>query len=113
MSIETDSTPLEDPKNTETCNVFAIYKLLANRDELELLTIKYENTQKDFGYGHAKQMLFELLVSKFKNERERYVYFMNNKHEIDKALQLGAAKAQQIANEVLSRVRQKLGYSAI
>ena len=110
MSIETDSTPLEDPKNTETCTVFAIYKLLANEIEITSITEKYKNTNRDFGYGHAKQALFELIINKFKIEREKYNYYMNNQQAIDVALELGAKKAKIIAGEVLKRVREKLGF---
>ena len=110
MSIETDSTPLEDPKNIETCTVFAIYKLVANNAELAILAEKYINKNQDFGYGHAKQMLFELLVLKFEVERKKYDHFMNNQNEIDAALKNGAKKAQIVANKVLNRVREKLGF---
>lgn len=110
MSIETDSTPLEDPKDTETCKIFAIYKLLATESQLAEMTEKYKNVNRDFGWGHAKQALFELIIEKFKTEREKYSYYMNNKHEVDKLLLQGAAKASEKANEVLQRVRQKLGY---
>lgn len=110
MSIETDSTPLEDPKDTETCKVFAIYKLLATESQLAEMTEKYKNVNRDFGWGHAKQALFELILERFKTEREKYSYYMNNKQEVDKLLLQGAAKASEKANEVLQRVRQKLGY---
>ena len=110
MSIETDSTPLEDPKDTATCKIFAIYKLLATETQLAEITEKYKNANKDFGWGHAKQALFELIVEKFKVEREKYAYYMNNKHEVDRLLLQGAEKAREKANEVLQRVRQKLGY---
>lgn len=111
MSIETDSTPLEEPKNTETCKVFAIYKLLATENELATLTEKYKNTNRDFGYGHAKQLLFELILEKFKTEREKYDFYMNNLFQIDTLLKLGAEKAGKIANGVLDRVREKLGFN--
>ena len=110
MSIETDSTPLEEPKNTATCKIFAIYKLLANEEQIAFLTEKYKNFNRDFGYGHAKQILFELIQEKFKTEREKYNFYMNNLSEIDKALQIGAEKAKAVANEVLARVRVKLGF---
>ena len=110
MSIETDSTPLEEPKNPETCKIFAIYKLLANEEQIDFLTEKYKNANQDFGYGHAKQILFELIQEKFKTEREKYNVYMNNLAEIDKALAAGATKAKAVANEVLARVRVKLGY---
>jgi len=110
MSIETDSTPLEDPKDTETCKIFAIYKLLANENQLAEITEKYKNANRDFGWGHAKQALFELITEKFKTEREKYNYYMNNLPELDKALFEGAEKAKVVANGVLQRVRVKLGY---
>ena len=64
----------------------------------------------NYGYGHAKQALFELIIERFSEERLRYNYYMENLNEIDKALEIGAAKATNIANDVLSRVRLKLGY---
>ena len=110
MSIETDSTPLEAPKDTETCKVFAIYKLLASETEIAEMTEKYKNVNQDFGWGHAKQALYELIVERFKTEREKYNYYMANREELDKALALGAEKARKVADEVLSRVRGKLGF---
>ena len=112
MGIETDSTPLEDPKNPETCNVFALYKLLATEEQLQIFREKYQNTNRDFGYGHAKQGLFELLLSRFETERTKYQYYMNNLAELDAALHQGATKASKIADGVLNRVREKLGFGA-
>jgi tryptophanyl-tRNA synthetase len=109
MSIETDSKPLEEPKNTETCKIFAIYKLLAN--ELQLTQMIANYTGENYGYGHAKQALFELILERFKTEREKYQYYMNNLPELDKALAEGAAKANRVANGVLNRVREKLGFT--
>lgn len=108
MGIETDSTPLEEPKNPETCNVFALYKLLGTPAQVEEMRANYLNG--NYGYGHAKQALYELVISKFEKERQRYNYFMEHPEEIDAALEKGAAKATSIANEVLGRVRMKLGY---
>ena len=111
MSIESDSTPLEAPKNTETCNIFAIYKLLATDSQIQKMRENYANANADYGYGHAKQELFELIIEKFKTEREKYNYYMSNLEEVDKELFRGAEKAAVIANGVLKRVRQKLGFS--
>lgn len=108
MTIETDSTPLEEPKNPDTCNVFALYKLLASENQIATMRTNY--LRGNYGYGHAKQAFFELLVERFKNEREKYSYYMNNLTEVDKALAEGATKASAKANEVLQRVRQKLGF---
>jgi tryptophanyl-tRNA synthetase len=110
MGIETDSTPLEEPKNPDSCNVFALYKLLATDEQLQALREKYQNTNRDFGYGHAKQALFELLLSRFETERKKYQYYMNNLPELDAALLQGATKAGKIADGVLNRVREKLGF---
>ena len=108
MSIQTDSTPLEEPKNPDTDNVFAIYKLLGTPEQIEQMRANY--TGGNYGYGHAKQALFELIVEKFKTEREKYTYYINNLPEVDALLKTGAAKAAVVANEVLGRVREKMGY---
>jgi len=108
MSIQTDSTPLEEPKNPDTDNVFAIYRLLGTPEQIEQMRANY--TGGNYGYGHAKQALFELIVEKFKTEREKYNYYINNLPEVDALLKSGAAKAAVVANEVLGRVRQKMGY---
>ena len=108
MKIKTDSTPLEDPKNPDTCNLFALYKLLASEAQVIEMRSNYEGG--NYGYGHAKQAFYELLIDKFSVERERYNYFMNNLEEIDKALAIGAGKAKNVASEVLTRVRKKIGY---
>lgn len=110
MSIETDSTPLEEPKNPDTCKIFGLYKLLASETQIQNMKTNYANANKDFGYGHAKQALFELILEKFKTEREKYNYYMNNLPEVDALLQQGAEKARVIANGVLKRVREKLGF---
>ena len=108
MKIKTDSTPLEEPKDWSTCNCFALYKLVASEDQITEMKANYENG--GYGYGHAKQALFELLITKYATVRERYNYFMDNLEEIDKALAIGAQKASEVANEVLKRVREKTGY---
>lgn len=111
MSIETDSTPLEEPKNPDTCNAFAIYKLLASESEIE--TMKANYLGGNYGYGHAKQALFELIIEKFKTERELYNYYMNHLNEVDELLLKGASKAEKVAKEVLNRVRLKLGFERL
>lgn len=108
MSIETDSTALEDPKDPDSDNVFNIYRLVAAPQEIAEMRKNYING--GYGYGHAKQALYELLISKYKVEREKYQHYMENPHEIDEALEKGAEKARKTASEVLERVRKKLGY---
>ncbi|WP_242120168.1 tryptophan--tRNA ligase [Aestuariivivens sediminicola] len=108
MSIRTDSTPLEDPKDWTTCNCFGLYELLASSEEVEAMKTNYE--KGGYGYGHAKQALFELIITRFEEPRKKYNYYMNHLNEIDKALSYGAEKARRVANEVLNRVREKVGY---
>ena len=111
MSIETDSTPLEDPKNPDTCNALAIYSLLANTEQLAAMRTNYLGG--NYGYGHAKQALYELICETFKTEREKYNYYMNNLPEVDGLLKIGAEKATAVANGVLARVREKLGFETL
>ncbi len=108
MGIQTDSIPMEDAKDPDSCNVFTLFKLIASPNEIESMKANYEGG--NYGYGHAKQALFELLIEKFSKERETYNYYMENLSEVDKALEIGAKKASFVANDVLARVRKKLGY---
>jgi tryptophanyl-tRNA synthetase len=108
MSIKTDSKGLDEPKNPDTDNVFALYKLVASDSEIVKMRANYEGG--NYGYGHAKQALYELIIDKFATVRERYNHFIENKSEIDDALNIGAQKAKVVANEVLQRVRAKIGY---
>ncbi|MEJ8755872.1 tryptophan--tRNA ligase [Pontibacter sp. H259] len=108
MSIVTDSTPLEDPKNPDDDTTFALYSLLATPEEVETMRQNYLNG--GYGYGYAKQALYEKIIAKYSKERELFNYYMNNLPELDKKLQEGAEKAKAIATPVLQRVRQKLGY---
>ena len=108
MKIQTDSTPLEAPKNPDTCNLFALYKLVASEEQTAEMRNNY--LAGNYGYGHAKQAFFELLIDKYAEEREQYHHYMNNLNEIDDALAVGAEKARKVAHEVLTRVREGLGY---
>jgi len=108
MGIETDSTPLGEPKNPDTCNVFNLYKILANGDQVKGMRENY--LKGGYGYGHAKQALFEVIIEKYASPRERFNYYLDNLNEVDAALALGAEKARTIASEVLKRVRIKVGY---
>ena len=99
MGIQTDSTPMEDPKEPEGDNVFELYKILATPEQVEEMRANYKGG--NYGYGHAKQALYEVIVAKFADAREKYDYYMNNLEEIDAALAIGAAKASAVANGVL------------
>ncbi len=108
MNIVTDSTPIEDSKDAENCNVFKLYKLMSTDKQMTELKAKYE--KGDFGYGNAKQDLFELICVKYADERIKFNQLMDNKDIIEEKLQKGAQKATVIAQKVLSRVRKNIGY---
>ncbi|HLV24528.1 MAG TPA: tryptophan--tRNA ligase [Moheibacter sp.] len=107
MSIQTDSTALEDPKNPETDNVFALYKLVASPEQTEEMRQNY--LKGGYGYGHAKNALLGVLLENYSEAREKFNYYLENQNEVDKFLLEGAAKAEVVANDVLKRVREKLG----
>jgi tryptophanyl-tRNA synthetase len=108
MGIQTDSTPMEDPKDPTNDNVFALYRLLASQEQIEDMSANY--LAGNYGYGHAKQALYEVILQKFEEPREKFEYYMNNINEIDEALAVGAEKAKKVADEVLARIREKIGY---
>ena len=108
MGIKTDSTPLDEPKDADVCNVFKLYRLLATEEQTTALRSQYASG--NFGYGHAKQALYELIIENFTTQRERFNYLMENKQEIEKELQKGAEKARTIAYNVLKRVRDRAGF---
>lgn len=109
MSIVSNSEALEDPKNPENCNIFSLYAILAEQDSVSEMRTRYE--EGGYGYGHAKQALYELILKKFETERKTYDHLMSHREEIDNALSIGAKKAKKIAHTVLQRVREKTGYS--
>ena len=108
MSIETDSKSLEEPKDPETDKVFAIYELIATPEQTEELRAKY--LAGNFGYGHAKTELLNLILTRFAKERELFNYYMDNLDELEAKLQEGAAKTKPIAQATLARVRTSLGF---
>jgi tryptophanyl-tRNA synthetase len=107
-SIVTDSKQLEEPKDPNTCNVFNLYKLIATKEQTGEIAGKYRNG--GFGYGHAKQALYDVIVDRFKSEREKFNYLMNNPTEIELELEKGESRAREIARKKLDLVREKLGY---
>ncbi len=109
MGIQTNSTPIDEPKDYESCNVFKLYSLIADQNSINSLKENYLGG--GFGYGHAKTELFNYILTKFSKERDSFNYYMSNKEELDKVLKTGAVKANKVAQEVLNRVREKLGYN--
>jgi tryptophanyl-tRNA synthetase len=108
MGIITDSTPMEEPKNPDTCNVFNIYKLLATDEQIAKMRQNYLGG--NYGYGHAKQELFELIIEKYQQERESFNNYMNNPELLEEKLMAGEEKAREIGRKVLNRVKKTLGY---
>jgi len=108
MSIQTDSTPLEEPKEFQNCNVFKIFKLIAEEEQTNDMKNKYQSG--GYGYGHAKTDLLNLILEKYKDNRSKFYYLMSNKKEIDLILSEGSKKAETTATQVLKRVKTKLGF---
>ena len=108
MSIQTDSTPLEEPKEFQNCNVFKIFKLIADENQTNEMKNKYQSG--GYGYGHAKTDLLNLILEKYKENRLKFDYLMSNKKEIDLILSEGSKKAEITAKQVLKRVKTKLGF---
>jgi tryptophan--tRNA ligase len=108
MSIQTDSTPLEAPKDPNNCNVFALYKLLATEAQTAQMAANYRGG--NYGFGHAKTALYEFILEKFAQPREKFAYYMDHLSQVDEILREGAEKASQVAKQTLQRVREKLGY---
>jgi tryptophanyl-tRNA synthetase len=109
MNIVTDSTPLEAPKDPDKCNVYAIYSLIATDEQKAAIRANY--LAGNYGYGHAKKALLELILDKYKSEREKYNYYLQKPDELENELLKGEEKAREIAVKVLDKVRKKLGYS--
>ncbi len=89
--------------------MFKLYSLIADKNSINSLKEKY--SKGGFGYGHAKTELLNYILSSFSNEREKFNYYMSNKEELEAVLKTGSEKADKVANEVLNRVREKLGYN--
>jgi tryptophanyl-tRNA synthetase len=107
-SIVTDSLPLESPKDPDTCNVYNIFKLIADGEQTNALRNNYLNG--GYGYGHAKQALYELITTKFATAREEFGFLMANPAALNHKLEKGETRARAYAQDTLIAVRQKLGY---
>lgn len=108
LQIVTDSTPLEAPKDPETCNVVALYKYFATADEVAEMKAKYR--AGGYGYGHAKLALYEAIERHLGDKRATYDRLMANTGELDAILAEGARKARAVAQETMGRVRERLGF---
>jgi tryptophanyl-tRNA synthetase len=107
MKIVTDSTPVEEPKDPDKCNVFALLKLVASPDELADWENKYRNG--GMGYGQAKKRLAELMTDYFKPFRQKRTELENNINYVKELLASGAERAKAVAGETLEKARQAVG----
>ena len=107
MSIKTDSLTVESIKNPNTCNVFKLYSLIGNEAQVKQMKENYE--KGGYGYGEAKSQLFNLILETYSKQRNTYNYLMDNRSEIDQILKEGSIRAKKIADQVIKRVKSKLG----
>ena len=107
MSIQTDSTPMEAPKDPDKCNIFALYKLFSTPEQIEALAAKYR--AGNFGYGHAKQALFEAYMDFFAPMRKRREELLKDPGYIDEVLRQGAERANAVAARTMEKVRKTVG----
>ena len=107
MKIKTDSTPMEDPKDPDKCNVYLLYKLMASEEETAKLREMY--LAGGMGYGTAKQMLFEKYTEYFAEAREKRAYLMAHPDEVEDILREGARRAKAIADETMAKVLAAVG----
>jgi tryptophanyl-tRNA synthetase len=108
--IVSDSTALEDPKDPDTDITFKLYSLVASPSDVAAMSQNYE--KGGYGYGHAKQALFECLLEKFAEPRNIFNYYMENESELEEILKEGEEKARAIAQQTIIKVRKVLGFSS-
>jgi tryptophanyl-tRNA synthetase len=105
--IVTDSTPLEEPKNPEQCNVFALLRLLATPEETGEIAGKYR--AGGYGYGHAKNRLAELINERFAAARVKYAELEKSPDTMRDILREGGRRARDVAESTMQRVRDAAG----
>jgi len=108
--VVSDSTALEEPKDPDTDITFKLYSLVASPSEVAAMRQNYE--KGGYGYGHAKQALFECLLEKFAEPRKIFNYYMENERELEEILKEGEEKARTIAQQTIIKVRKVLGFSS-
>lgn len=107
MKIQTDSKTVEDPKDPDTCGVFAMFSLFANEEQKSELAARYR--AGNMGYGEAKQACFEVMNAELKEPREKYFALRDDLNALDGILENGRDKARPIAQQVVNRVRERVG----
>lgn len=109
MAIPTDSTPLASPKNPDTCPIFSLYRLLADKHDVDSMHTQY--LAGGYGYGSAKKALFSLIMSTFAKERADFERYMQDGKALETILMDGEKRARAIADTTLKTVREALGLS--
>lgn len=108
MKIQTQSLSVEEAKNPDQCNVFKLFKVIASDDEVKKLHLRY--TKGGIGYGEAKELLYHKILNRFSINREKFFELTNNRDRVEELLLEGAIKARKQAQNVLKRVRSRVGY---
>ena len=108
MKIQTQSLSVEEAKNPDQCNVFKLFKVIASDDEVKKLHLRY--TKGGIGYGEAKELLYHEILNRFSINREKFFELTNNRDRVEELLLEGAIKARKQAQNVLKRVRSRVGY---
>ena len=109
MKIKTESIPVDEAKNPKNCNIFKIFSLIAEKKDVDIMKKRY--LSGNIGFGEAKKILLNEIKTKFKIERDKFNFLINNPDIVEQELENGSKKAKLFANEVLKRVRLKLGYN--
>jgi len=108
MKIQTQSLSVEEAKNPDQCNVFKLFKVIASDDKVKKLHLRY--TKGGIGYGEAKELLYHEILNRFSINREKFFELTNNRDRVEELLLEGAIKARKQAQNVLKRVRSRVGY---
>jgi tryptophanyl-tRNA synthetase len=107
MSIKTDSTPVEEPKDPEECSVFALYRLFAEEAECKEMAERYR--AGGLGYGDAKKETAALIVEYFAEAREKRQELVERPEQVEEILQAGAERARAVADRTMEKVREACG----
>jgi len=108
MKIQTQSLSIEESKDPEKCNVFKLFKLIASKEETRKLHSRY--TKGGVGYGEAKEKLYNETLTRFSSNRQLFFELTNNRDKVEGLLLEGASKARKQAQNVLKRVRTRVGF---
>ena len=108
MKIQTQSLSVEEPKDPDQCNVFKLFKVIASDEDAKKLHSRYTNG--GMGYGEAKELLYNHTLSRFSKNRELFFELNSNRDKVEQLLLEGALKARKQAQNVLKRVRARVGF---